>query len=56
MSQTGPLRVYSYAQCGTCRKALQWLALQGFSVDGGNLELVNITEQRPSLDPTGASA
>ena len=48
MSQTGPLRVYSYAQCGTCRKALQWLAQQGFSVDGGNLELVNITEQPPT--------
>jgi arsenate reductase len=42
------LRIYSYPQCGTCRKALQWLAQQGFSVDGGNLELVNITEQPPT--------
>ena len=48
MSQTGPLRVYSYAQCGTCRKALQWLALQGFSVDAGNLELIDITRTPPS--------
>ena len=47
MSQA--LRIYSYPQCGTCRKALQWLALQGFSVAEGNLELVNITEQPPSL-------
>ncbi len=46
MSQA--LRIYSYPQCGTCRKALQWLAQQGFSVDGGNLELVNITEQPPT--------
>ncbi len=43
------LRIYSYPQCGTCRKALQWLAQQGFSVEAGNLELVNITEQPPSL-------
>ena len=42
------LRIYSYAKCGTCRKALQWLAQQGFSVDAGNLELVDITEQPPS--------
>ena len=44
------LRIYSYPQCGTCRKALQWLAQQGFSVSEGNLELVNITEQPPSLE------
>ena len=42
------LRIYSYAKCGTCRKALQWLAQQGFSVDAGNLELLDITEQPPS--------
>ena len=47
MSQA-PLRVYSYSACGTCRKALQWLAQQGFSVAEGNLKLVNITEQPPS--------
>ena len=44
------LRIYSYPQCGTCRKALQWLAQQGFFVSEGNLELVNITEQPPSLE------
>ncbi|WP_398329747.1 ArsC/Spx/MgsR family protein [Vulcanococcus sp.] len=43
------LRIYSYAKCGTCRKALQWLALQGFSVDAGTLELLDITEQPPSV-------
>ena len=46
MSQA--LRIYSYPQCGTCRKALHWLAQQGFSVDAGNLELVNITLDPPS--------
>ncbi len=46
MSQA--LRIYSYPQCGTCRKALQWLAQQGFSVGEGTLELVNITEQPPT--------
>ena len=44
------LRIYSYPQCGTCRKALEWLAQQGFSVAAGNLELVNITEQPPGLE------
>ncbi len=43
------LRLYSYPQCGTCRKALQWLAQQGFSVQEGTLELVDITQQPPSL-------
>ena len=42
------LRIYSYAKCGTCRKALQWLAQKGFSVDAGTLELLDITEQPPS--------
>jgi arsenate reductase len=42
------LRIYSYPQCGTCRKALQWLAQQGFSVDAGNLELVDITLNPPT--------
>ena len=45
---TTPLRVYSYSACGTCRKALQWLAQQGFSVEQGNLELVDITRTPPS--------
>ena len=43
------LRLYSYPQCGTCRKALQWLAQQGFSVQEGTLELVDISQQPPSL-------
>jgi len=43
-----PLRLYSYAACGTCRKALQWLAQQGFSVQNGNLELLDITLSPPS--------
>ena len=47
MSQP-PLRLYSYPQCGTCRKALQWLAQQGFSVQQGSLELVDITRPPPS--------
>jgi arsenate reductase len=44
-----PLRVYSYPQCGTCRKVLQWLAQQGFSVQAGSLELVDITASPPGL-------
>lgn len=47
MSQA--LRIYSYPQCGTCRKALQWLAQQGFSVADGNLDLIDITTTPPSL-------
>ena len=43
------LRLYSYPQCGTCRKALQWLAQQGFSVQAGSLELVDITRTPPGL-------
>ncbi len=43
-----PLRVYSYPACGTCRKALQWLAQQGFSVSLGSLDLVDITTAPPS--------
>ena len=43
------LRIYSYPQCGTCRKALQWLAQQGFSVAAGNLDLIDITTTPPSL-------
>jgi arsenate reductase len=43
------LRIYTYARCGTCRKALQWLSQQGFSSHEGNLELVDITQQPPTL-------
>ena len=46
---TTPLRVYSYSACGTCRKALQWLAQQGFSVQAGSLELIDITRTPPGL-------
>lgn len=45
-----PLRVYSYARCATCRKALQWLAQQGFSVENGRLELIDITLTPPSSE------
>ena len=48
MSQP-PLRVYSYPACGTCRKALQWLAQKDFSVQAGSLELVDITRTPPAL-------
>jgi arsenate reductase len=46
---SAPLRLFSYPKCGTCRKALQWLATQGFSAEAGNLELIDITLQPPSL-------
>jgi arsenate reductase len=42
-----PLRLYSYPACGTCRKALQWLAQRGISVKAGTLELVDITASPP---------
>ena len=45
---SAPLRVYSYSACGTCRKALQWLAQQGFSVEAGNLVVLDITSSPPS--------
>ncbi|MEB3201108.1 MAG: Spx/MgsR family RNA polymerase-binding regulatory protein [Synechococcaceae cyanobacterium] len=41
-------RLYSYARCSTCRKALAWLATQGL-VPGQGLELIDITLQPPSL-------
>ena len=44
------LRLFSYSKCGTCRKALQWLDQQGFSVGNGNLELIDITLDPPGLD------
>ncbi len=44
------LRLFSYPKCGTCRKALQWLAQQGFSVGNGNLELIDITLDPPGMD------
>lgn len=47
---TGRLRLFSYSKCGTCRKALNWLDQQGFSVAKGNLDLVDITLEPPSLE------
>ena len=44
------LRLFSYPKCGTCRKALQWLDQQGFSIGNGNLELIDITLEPPSLE------
>jgi arsenate reductase len=38
------LRVYSYPACGTCRKALAWLAERSISV-----EIIDITLQPPDL-------
>jgi arsenate reductase len=38
-------KVYSYAKCGTCRKALQWLDARTV-----RCEVVPIREQPPSLD------
>ena len=49
------LRIYSYAKCGTCLKALQWLAQQGFSVEAGNVELLDITEQPPTAAELSAA-
>jgi len=48
----GSVRVYSYGPCGTCRKALAWLAEQGISV-----EVFDITRNPPSrLELEGALA
>ena len=38
------MRLYSYASCSTCQKALNWLAQQGHSV-----ETIDITQQPPTL-------
>ena len=48
MSPAAPLRLYSYPQCSTCRKALQWLSERGLTPAAG-LELVDITQTPPSL-------
>ena len=37
------MRLYSYAACSTCRKALNWLAQQGLVV-----ETIDITQQPPT--------
>ena len=40
---TAPPRVYSYAGCSTCRKALAWLKQQGITP-----ELIDITTSPPT--------
>jgi arsenate reductase len=40
----GPVRVYQYAACGTCKKALKWLGAHGVAY-----ESVPIVESPPSL-------
>ena len=40
-----PVKVWSYARCSTCRKALAWLEQQGLPYD-----VVDITETPPSRD------
>jgi len=40
-----PCRVYAYARCGTCRKALAWLDGHGIPY-----ELVDITRTPPSAE------
>ena len=37
------MKLYSYAACGTCRKALAWLAERGLAP-----ETIDITQQPPS--------
>ena len=44
-SPSEPLKVWSYARCSTCRKALAWLEQQGLPY-----EVVDITETPPSRD------
>jgi arsenate reductase len=39
----GSVRLYSYGPCGTCRKALAWLAEQGITA-----EVLDITRTPPS--------
>lgn len=38
------MKLYSYASCSTCRKALQWLAQRGIVVDS-----IDITLQPPTV-------
>ena len=39
------IQVYGIPTCGTCKKALQWLDVQGISY-----EFINTKEQPPSLE------
>lgn len=40
------MKLYSYAACGTCRKALSWLKQQ--AIAAGSIEVIDITLQAPS--------
>ena len=42
-----PHRLYSYAGCSTCRKALAWLSGQGLQ-PGAHLDVIEITVSPPS--------
>jgi arsenate reductase (glutaredoxin) len=44
-----PLRLYSYARCSTCRKALQWLQHQGLEVDLHDITLTPPSRQELEL-------
>ncbi len=44
-SSSEVLRVWSYARCSTCSKALAWLKQEGFAVD-----VIDITNTPPSRD------
>ena len=44
-AEAGISRIYSYAGCSTCRKALAWLREQGLQP-----EVIDITTQPPSLE------
>jgi len=50
-SSSEPLKVWSYARCSTCKKALAWLEQQGLSYD-----VVDITETPPSRDLLASAA
>lgn len=39
------MKLYSYSACGTCRKALAWLAERGLDAD-----VIDITQRPPSHD------
>ena len=45
-ASAAPHRVFSYAGCSTCRKALAWLASQGLR-SGQEFQLIDITVSPP---------
>jgi arsenate reductase len=46
---SSPLRLYSYARCSTCRKALQWLQHQGIEFDCHDITLTPPSRQELKL-------